>query len=238
MSEEIKNQEATIATSLIDTQEAANVASTIAAPPKDNENPEPIVDKEEEFEPLEEGETEVVLEETGAVSSAPVVEPVCNCGKKPGQKGPHKLTCPVRGSGLRPKTTSTASASSISLPGDTSQAPQQPGQDRLLTSGAIFDSATRSLGILFDAKEWEPESKEERDACVGAIANYMQANDCKDIPPGTLLLLVLGSYAAKRVTRPTTKEKLTVVYLKVRPFFVGLFNRVKGLFSRKTISGN
>lgn len=244
----IKQDAPIVAKSLIDNPDAAKTISDVTTPGEvppivatsvigdapiqltETVSP-PAPEKEEEFEPLEEGETEITEPETPVNE----VAPVCNCGKKDGQAGPHRKSCPVRGSGKTPAkpaaTAATATTSSVVATPGVTQSQQSLLPDNILAA-SLFKSATSSLSLIF-GDEWKPENAEEEKTVVDALTIYFKSKDIKDIPPGVLCLFVVGAYAAKRCAHPNTKAKLIAFYIAtVRPFFKRFWGWLKGLFNR------
>lgn len=80
--------------------------------------------------------------------------------------------------------------------------------------GAALGIAVISLG-----DEWRPRDKAEHGGLVDAAAAYLEAQQIQDIPPGWLLLAVVASYAAPRLTAPTTKTRLYAAWERLRGLF-------------------
>lgn len=193
-------------------------------------------DVPEQFDPedLDDDETE-----SGESPASNPVAPVCTCGKTDsGRTGPHKKTCPVRGSGFRgdgrrlagstlPPTLPTASQ--VNLPGSE---PVASTVDHAAIAGVVFDMSTNGLAVALGA-EWKSESAEEKAMVVGPLANYFRAKDVKDVPPGVLLCFVIAAYSAKRVAHPNTKGKLIAAYVTIKPKVQSLVGKFFSLFRRK-----
>lgn len=81
-----------------------------------------------------------------------------------------------------------------------------------------FDVATGVLvGAISD--DWNPESPEEREGMIKAVAAYLRSKGSVEISPGQALLFVGIAYASKRLNKPKTKEKLTLWFLKIKGWF-------------------
>jgi hypothetical protein len=158
--------------------------------------------------------------------------PRCNCGKIPGTKGPHKLTCPMRGKGrgYSPTTENPSSVAGASSIGAIE--PEKPPVDHLAIAGAVFDMTT-GIAAGSIGPEWKPNAPDERDMVVKPLAAYFASRDQKDIPPGLLLAFCVTAYCATRITHPNTKSKLVNAYLWFKPKVKNAFGWLTGLFRRK-----
>jgi hypothetical protein len=108
------------------------------------------------------------------------------------------------------------------LPFGTQPGPAPVNYDAMATT--LFDISTGAAGKLF-GPEWLPSSNDEKQAVVGAAANYLRSKGLPDIPPGMMLVLVLGMYAAPRIQQPSTRGKLAAAWTWVR---VKIFRRKIG----------
>lgn len=68
----------------------------------------------------------------------------------------------------------------------------------------LFVSAGRFIG----AEEWEPESAEEREHVVRAAERVFLKRGAPPLPPELGLLLAVGRYSQRRMTKPKTAVKL------------------------------
>lgn len=97
-----------------------------------------------------------------------------------------------------------------------------PQVDFSALAGNLVDMSTGTAATMI-GPEWHPRSPEERQMLVSNLANYLKAKDVKDIPPGWMLVFVVGAYSMPRFSQPATKEKLrfgwTWIKIKVIPFF-------------------
>jgi hypothetical protein len=87
-----------------------------------------------------------------------------------------------------------------------------------------FDFAESQLAAYI-GPEWNKQSDEEKAAVVLPLAKYLEKTQAKELSPGMLLLVAVGTYGARRVQHPNTKEKLILAWLKVRGFFQRVFAR-------------
>ena len=81
-----------------------------------------------------------------------------------------------------------------------------------------FDMGAGIMARIF-GPEWNPTSKEERDAVVGAIKAYYESVDMPDIPPGYMLCFVLAAYSAPRLAQQPTRTKLQAAWLWLKMRF-------------------
>jgi hypothetical protein len=72
-------------------------------------------------------------------------------------------------------------------------------------------------GTLSD--EWQPENAAEYDSLKIPLAAYMRATGMIELTPGQLLAFAFVTFSAKRVSKPKTKERLAIIWLKIRSFF-------------------
>lgn len=77
--------------------------------------------------------------------------------------------------------------------------------------GKIAANLWFNAGELFLGDEWRPEP-DEPPIVKDAFKDYFQSAGITTIPPAWGLCLILFSYAAKRVTRPTIKTRLYGAY--------------------------
>lgn len=226
--------DAQVATSLLDEASKVNAPAESVASATIPPLPAETVQTETESQPLP------LPQET--------IEPLvtCNCGKRPGQGGPHAKACPVRGksnirvedgkivAGGKPVANSAGTStttSQVKIVRDDN--PEVATPDYTQLAGLTFDMSVSSLQVIF-GDEWKPENAEERNAVVGAVAKYMQAKGVQDIPPGVLVAFVVAAYAGKRVTHPNTKTKLINAYVKIKPYFARAWDWLTGFFRKKS----
>jgi hypothetical protein len=94
---------------------------------------------------------------------------------------------------------------------DLTQTPGPPPPNYEMMAAITFDMSVNGLALVF-GPEWQPQNPTERGAVVGAIKTYYEAQGIKDIPPGMMLAIVVGIYAAPRIQQPTTRGKLSVAW--------------------------
>lgn len=78
-----------------------------------------------------------------------------------------------------------------------------------MTTGAFSDDG------------WQPENEAEHVGLKTSVAAYLRAKQSDDLPPGVILGMAFAAYAGKRISRPKTKERLAVLWMRVK----GLLNR-------------
>lgn len=72
-------------------------------------------------------------------------------------------------------------------------------------------------GALSD--EWLAENDGEAQSVIKPLAAYLRAKGEIDLTPGQLTALALVAYAGKRVNKPNTKQRLAILYVKVKGWF-------------------
>ncbi len=87
----------------------------------------------------------------------------------------------------------------------------------------VFGMSAGTLANVF-GPEWLPRPPQpgqpgEEEMMIGAIAAYMRASEMPDIPPGIMLVLVCGMYAAPRFAAPNTKEKVKGMWMWIKSKF-------------------
>lgn len=106
--------------------------------------------------------------------------------------------------------------------------PGAPVADYKATALFIVTMATgTAAGII--GPEWNPDSEAEKEGLVNAVAAYLETTGAPDIPPGMMLLIVVGVYSAKRINQPATQTFIQKVKLKAAK----IGGWIKGRFSRK-----
>lgn len=70
---------------------------------------------------------------------------------------------------------------------------------------------------VFLGEDWKPE-KDDEPLIAKAFHDYFKAKGIAEIDPGVALLLVLGSYTAVRVNRPTIKERVSKWFQSMKGF--------------------
>lgn len=90
------------------------------------------------------------------------------------------------------------------------------------TSAGLFIQ----VGVAFFGDEWEPENKEFEQLSL-AFDNYYKAAGVAYIPPSLGLVIAMGGYSLKRVSKPTTKTKLGKVKDAMKNKLYKLFRRNK-----------
>lgn len=83
-------------------------------------------------------------------------------------------------------------------------------------AAALYFDTGSGVAVSLLSEEWNPDNPDERAGMVRAIAAYLRAKGSVDISPGQALTFALIAYAGKRLSRPTTKERLKLWFLKVR----------------------
>lgn len=92
-------------------------------------------------------------------------------------------------------------------------APTIPGErlgDRFDLAAELYTKAGYSMldGIFNGNGEWLPENDGEHVALRGAVATYLRHKNSDDLPPGLALALAVGTFGAKRISRPNTAMRI------------------------------
>lgn len=135
----------------------------------------------------------------------PVLTSTGKLRKRPGRKG-------GAASGAR---------SQVSAPSATTQF---SGQDKTRASGVQTARMMTGVAVMLGGDEWRPmKSKEhgidEQASLEEAFADYFEAKEMDDIPPGLALTMVMLSYAAPRFAMPKTKSRVS----KVKDWFAAKY---------------
>lgn len=82
------------------------------------------------------------------------------------------------------------------------------------------------VGCVLLGDDWQPDTEQgEHVAVSGAFRDYFKASGVVQIPPSWGLVLVLGAYTAKRVSRPTVRSKISGVWTWVKSKTGNVFAR-------------
>lgn len=86
-----------------------------------------------------------------------------------------------------------------------------------------FGMAAGAMANIF-GPEWLPRPPQpgqpgEKEMMEMGIANWMRASEMPDIPPGMMLLLLVGMYAAPRFAVPNTKDKVKGLWYWIKSKF-------------------
>lgn len=110
------------------------------------------------------------------------------------------------GSGIRNPT----------IPGKTA-APVTPGVDKFRSSAESTVLTVEGLCAGLISDEWKFRDKGEKDMMIDATEKYFRAQNIPDIPPGVMLIIVIGMYAGPRFAMPKTREKFAQLRAKIKP---------------------
>lgn len=109
--------------------------------------------------------------------------------------------------------------------------PTPPGMSQVINydkMAMMLVRMTTGLAANVIGPEWrpqvfvDPESKaevNEESMLVEATASYLRAKQAPDLPPGYMLLAVVAMYAAPRFTQPSTRQKVSWLWQKIKNFF-------------------
>jgi hypothetical protein len=96
---------------------------------------------------------------------------------------------------------------------------QRPGgmvDSNALAAEAYCQNVYALAALYFDDKGWYPESDLEHETMREGVRECLTAYDIPALSPWQKLLVLSTGYASKRATRPNTKEKLVLLWVKVR----------------------
>ena len=121
--------------------------------------------------------------------------------------------------GRKPKTPAAAAATGRSFVAPDAEpaagpapagAPAGAQGDRFDLAAEMYCRAGYSTldGIFSGDGEWLPENDGEHVALRGAVATYLRHKQADDLPPGLALALAVGTYAAKRTSKPRTLSRI------------------------------
>ena len=82
---------------------------------------------------------------------------------------------------------------------------------------------TGTAASVFDDEGWFPESEGEKDFVKNPTARFLRESNMPQLPAWLEMSLCWSGYSLKRASRPKTKEKLILWWLKLR----GLFGKKK-----------
>ena len=107
-------------------------------------------------------------------------------------------------------------ASHIGTPGTTGTSTQNSGQDVSFKRRATGVHAARmltSVSVMIGGEEWKPIKNaqygvDEQEGLNEAFADYFEAKEMEDIPPGMVLAMVMLSYAGPRFAMPKTQSRV------------------------------
>jgi hypothetical protein len=111
----------------------------------------------------------------------------------------------------------TRSQSHVAVPGTTKQdSGQQAAQEltqKRRQSGMHAARMFTSVAAMIGGEEWKPQKIEkygldEQESLDESLADYFEAKEMEDIPPGVALVMVVVSYMAPRFMMPKTKSRL------------------------------
>lgn len=94
------------------------------------------------------------------------------------------------------------------------QAAQAQNQAEARATGKFAAAllVTTCMGVFGD--EFKPEKSKERDEFAfleNAFADYFEATGRKDLPPGMVLTVAIGSYVGPRFTMPKTQSRIGAI---------------------------
>jgi hypothetical protein len=90
-------------------------------------------------------------------------------------------------------------------------------------------------GVALFGDEWQPEQlphASEEEVLIHSFDRYFQAKGVYDIPPGFALAIGLGSYAARRLSKPKTRTR----FEQFKDWAVGKFYTYKSKRNKKDAS--
>lgn len=113
--------------------------------------------------------------------------------------------------------------SKIGTPAQGPQSVQNSGQSFKMIGQATAESVFMA-GRVIGGEDWEPIKNDdlgidERAQMSEAWAQYAEAKQWKDIPPGVLVSIVMLGYIGPRLAKPKTKTRIKVAWLWLKDKF-------------------
>lgn len=97
------------------------------------------------------------------------------------------------------------------------------------TAQIIFGASTQLLSGML-GPEWRPTDEKEAESVILPLEDYLRTQEMEDLPPGIVLALSAGIYAAPRLRQPSTSNKLKLAWQWVKVKF-GSFGKKKSPFA-------
>jgi hypothetical protein len=73
-----------------------------------------------------------------------------------------------------------------------------------------------TMGALVGPGEWDPDSEDEHRSIKVPLTEYLRQKGTVDLTPGQMLAFAITAYSLKRVQKPTTKERLGLLWHRIR----------------------
>jgi hypothetical protein len=144
-----------------------------------------------------------------------------NVGRKKGDprlRSPRPETAKPPEAGTDPVFDTDPVAPGTPSPSTAPTAPNAP--DRFDLAADLYCKSGYGLATTaFSDDGWQPESAAEHEALRTAVAVYLRAKQSEDLPPGVILTLAISAYAGKRVSRPRTRERLLILWMRIQSLF-------------------
>ena len=99
-------------------------------------------------------------------------------------------------------------------------------------AGVGATALTEILCVATLGEDWAMHEA-ERGSMANAWGAYLESKGVKDIPPGFILAISLATYAAPRVSRPTTKSRIVAMWGWVK----GVWGKSTGWLTRRRPEG-
>lgn len=99
---------------------------------------------------------------------------------------------------------------------DPMQRPQGFVDSNSVAAEAYCQNVYALASLYFNDKGWYPESELEHETMKEGVRECLTAYDIPALSPWQKLLVLSTGYASKRATRPNTKEKLILLWVRVR----------------------
>lgn len=90
-----------------------------------------------------------------------------------------------------------------------------PDRYREAATGAVLFTEGVAVGLISD--EWKFRDESEKNMLIDATEKYFRSANIPDIPPGFMLIAVMGMYALPRLQMPKTQQKISGIKAKFRP---------------------
>jgi hypothetical protein len=148
--------------------------------------------------------------------------PKPNAAGRPPNKGPRDAASAPVGAGGGPNGNASdpARVSSVTRAGPRRQAPKAAPVAVTIDYESVaqaFAATWFGVGELAFGPDWAPNVEVREHIVVkDAFKRYVESKQIGDFPPGIALSLALGTYALARVSKPTVRDRLALIWMKVK----------------------
>lgn len=178
----------------------------------DSENSVPISADRTGTDETDESKTPIG---TGEVQNPPPIDPADDIEAPYGRKadGTPRAKPGRKGGGDGKRDAQRSRLNSVSQAGP--RPPSPPPINTPAVISADYEQLGKTAATLFFGcgemvfgNDWAPTSADEAHSVAFAFRDYFKAKQIEQIDPTVGLMLILGSYTAVRITKPTVKSRL------------------------------